>query len=224
MLGGKASHRLGKTLLARGPAECHYGHNRQATGRSDMQNRRTIGLALAAALIMAAPSAVQAQDKVDLNIGAGTQGGSQYPITVAIGQVLEKMPQIDTSRCNRAAASATSSASKKASRRSRDLAVAEHGVTAGCGAKPFKTEDPQRGQPVHPASVQRRRGRGAGFADQDVQGFRRQEDQYRRPRAIRSARSASNSSTCGHRAARSISARCASARRSRRSRMAMTTG
>jgi TRAP transporter TAXI family solute receptor len=39
-------------------------------------------------------SAAHAQGKVDINIGAGTQGGSQYPVTVAIGTLLEKMPQI----------------------------------------------------------------------------------------------------------------------------------
>lgn len=35
-----------------------------------------------------------AQAKMDLNFGSGNQGGSQYPVTVAIGQVLEKLPQI----------------------------------------------------------------------------------------------------------------------------------
>jgi TRAP transporter TAXI family solute receptor len=36
----------------------------------------------------------QAQGKFDINIGAGTQGGSQYPISVALGTVIGKMPQI----------------------------------------------------------------------------------------------------------------------------------
>lgn len=31
----------------------------------------------------------------DLNFGSGRQGGSQYPVTVAIGQVLESLPEID---------------------------------------------------------------------------------------------------------------------------------
>jgi len=35
-----------------------------------------------------------AQGKRDLNFGSGRQGGSQYPVTVAIGQVLEKLPEI----------------------------------------------------------------------------------------------------------------------------------
>jgi len=39
-------------------------------------------------------SSAMAQAKVDINVGAGTQGGSQYPITVSIGTLLEKMPQI----------------------------------------------------------------------------------------------------------------------------------
>lgn len=46
----------------------------------------------AAALALAAPAT--AADKIDLNIGAGTQGGSQYPITVALGQMLQNLPEI----------------------------------------------------------------------------------------------------------------------------------
>ncbi len=41
-----------------------------------------------------AGSAAFAQGKADINVGAGTQGGSQYPITVALGTLLEKMPEI----------------------------------------------------------------------------------------------------------------------------------
>lgn len=56
--------------------------------------RVAFGLAsLAISTIMVLPPAF-AQEKADLNIGAGTQGGSQYPITVALGQLLQKMPQI----------------------------------------------------------------------------------------------------------------------------------
>ncbi len=49
-------------------------------------------LALFASMLLC--SAAHAQGKVDINVGAGTQGGSQYPITVAIGTLLEKMPQV----------------------------------------------------------------------------------------------------------------------------------
>lgn len=55
-----------------------------------MMRSGTIGL-FAMALLS---GAAHAQGKVDINIGAGTQGGSQYPITVAIGTLLEKMPMI----------------------------------------------------------------------------------------------------------------------------------
>lgn len=53
---------------------------------------RVVALALAAGPLAAAPAA--SADKIDLNIGAGTQGGSQYPVTVAIGQLLQKVPDI----------------------------------------------------------------------------------------------------------------------------------
>ena len=49
-------------------------------------------LVLTASLL--AGSAALAQGKADINVGAGTQGGSQYPITVALGTLLEKMPEI----------------------------------------------------------------------------------------------------------------------------------
>lgn len=56
-------------------------------------------LAAVAALALAAPGQVRAEDqtaqaKVDLNFGSGNQGGSQYPVTVAISQVLQKVPAI----------------------------------------------------------------------------------------------------------------------------------
>lgn len=47
---------------------------------------------LAAVPALSGPAA--AQGKMDLNFGSGRQGGSQYPVTVAIGQVLETLPQI----------------------------------------------------------------------------------------------------------------------------------
>jgi TRAP transporter TAXI family solute receptor len=50
------------------------------------------GFALGLALASVMPAL--AQTKTDINIGAGTQGGSQYPITVALGHVIGKMPQI----------------------------------------------------------------------------------------------------------------------------------
>lgn len=53
--------------------------------------------AISASLTIAASviaSSAMAQGKIDINVGAGTQGGSQYPITVSIGTLLEKMPQI----------------------------------------------------------------------------------------------------------------------------------
>lgn len=51
-------------------------------------------LALAAALSVAAmPVAAQ---KIDLNFGAGTQGGSQYPVTVALGQIIQKLPELSS--------------------------------------------------------------------------------------------------------------------------------
>ena len=42
---------------------------------------------------MAVPAARAAGGKVNLNFGTGRQGGSQYPVSVAIAQVLEKLPQ-----------------------------------------------------------------------------------------------------------------------------------
>lgn len=54
---------------------------------------RALALALMLAGSFAAAPAVAAE-KIDLNFGAGTQGGSQYPITVAIGQLLQKVPEI----------------------------------------------------------------------------------------------------------------------------------
>ena len=59
--------------------------------------RRLASIATAACLTMLATTIslpAMAQTKVDINVGAGTQGGSQYPITVSIGTLLEKMPQI----------------------------------------------------------------------------------------------------------------------------------
>jgi TRAP transporter TAXI family solute receptor len=49
--------------------------------------------ALAGLTIVAAPAAQAAGAKMDLNFGTGRQGGSQYPVSVAIAQVLEKLPQ-----------------------------------------------------------------------------------------------------------------------------------
>ena len=49
---------------------------------------------IALAVTALVPGAAMAQGKTDINIGAGTQGGSQYPITVSLGTMLEKMPQI----------------------------------------------------------------------------------------------------------------------------------
>jgi len=51
-------------------------------------------LTLAAASLPAVPAA--AADKIDLNFGAGTQGGSQYPVTVAIGQIIQKLPELSS--------------------------------------------------------------------------------------------------------------------------------
>lgn len=61
-----------------------------------MNNLSVLGLfaALAAATPALAESPQQiAANGVDLNFGSGRQGGSQYPVTVAIGQVLEKLPE-----------------------------------------------------------------------------------------------------------------------------------
>ncbi len=60
---------------------------------------KAAAFALAAVLAMAGANGASAGDqiaqaKMDLNFGSGNQGGSQYPVTVAIGQVLEKLPQI----------------------------------------------------------------------------------------------------------------------------------
>lgn len=52
---------------------------------------RLFAVALAAAF---ASGPAVAAGKKDLNFGSGNQGGSQYPVTVAIGQVLEKVPEI----------------------------------------------------------------------------------------------------------------------------------
>lgn len=49
-------------------------------------------VAICAAVLAAAPAL--GQGKTDINFGSGTQGGSQYPITVAMGQVLEKNPAV----------------------------------------------------------------------------------------------------------------------------------
>ncbi len=46
------------------------------------------------AFTVAALAGAQAQTKTDITFGSGTQGGSQYPVTVAMGQVLEKNPAI----------------------------------------------------------------------------------------------------------------------------------
>jgi len=51
-------------------------------------------LALAAGPLSAVPAA--AAGKIDLNFGAGTQGGSQYPVTVAIGQIIQKLPELNS--------------------------------------------------------------------------------------------------------------------------------
>jgi len=56
-----------------------------------MNSRNSFVIAAVAASFAAAP-ALAAGGK-DLNFGSGRQGGSQYPVTVAIGQVLEKLPQ-----------------------------------------------------------------------------------------------------------------------------------
>jgi hypothetical protein len=53
-----------------------------------------LATAAAFALLGGSPGAASAADKIDLNFGSGNQGGSQYPVTVAIGQVLEKVPEI----------------------------------------------------------------------------------------------------------------------------------
>jgi hypothetical protein len=54
--------------------------------------------ALAGALLLAAAQFTSvpatAAGKIDLNFGAGTQGGSQYPVTVAIGQIIQKLPEL----------------------------------------------------------------------------------------------------------------------------------
>lgn len=62
----------------------------------------SLAAALAAAIALVPASAGTAsagdqiaQNKMNLNFGSGRQGGSQYPVTVAIGSVLEKLPQID---------------------------------------------------------------------------------------------------------------------------------
>jgi len=55
-------------------------------------NYRTFGgAALAAGFLAVAPAMAQS---VNINFGSGTQGGSQYPVTVAMGQVIEKLPNI----------------------------------------------------------------------------------------------------------------------------------
>ncbi|MGE3247477.1 MAG: TAXI family TRAP transporter solute-binding subunit [Beijerinckiaceae bacterium] len=54
---------------------------------------RTIGSAVLAIGFGAAGAAL-AQEKTNISFGSGTQGGSQYPVTVAMGQVLEKSPKI----------------------------------------------------------------------------------------------------------------------------------
>ena len=41
----------------------------------------------------AATAAQLAQGKMDLNFGTGRQGGSQYPVSVSIAQILEKLPE-----------------------------------------------------------------------------------------------------------------------------------
>lgn len=57
-----------------------------------MKNPFLKAFAAAAALALCAPP-VLAQEK-DLNFGSGRQGGSQYPVTVAIGQVLEPLSEV----------------------------------------------------------------------------------------------------------------------------------
>lgn len=66
-----------------------------------MRTLPSLAAAVAAAIALApvtagvASAADQiAQNKMNLNFGSGRQGGSQYPVTVAIGQVLEKLPEI----------------------------------------------------------------------------------------------------------------------------------
>jgi len=56
-----------------------------------MNSSKPFIIAAVAASFAAAP-ALAAGGK-DLKCGSGRQGGSQYPVTVAIGQVLEKLPQ-----------------------------------------------------------------------------------------------------------------------------------
>lgn len=63
----------------------------------------TAALVLASVPAMPGPAAADqlasdqiAQAAVDLDFGSGRQGGSQYPVTVAIGQVLEALPEIGT--------------------------------------------------------------------------------------------------------------------------------
>lgn len=58
----------------------------------------TVAAAVVLAALLTLPilssAAEAAQNKIDLNFGSGRQGGSQYPVTVAISNVLQKLPQI----------------------------------------------------------------------------------------------------------------------------------
>ncbi|MGE5537369.1 MAG: TAXI family TRAP transporter solute-binding subunit [Gemmatimonas sp.] len=54
-----------------------------------MRKIETIGLALVGALFAVSAAAA------DLNFATGRQGGSQYPVSVALAQVIEKVPGVD---------------------------------------------------------------------------------------------------------------------------------
>ena len=51
-------------------------------------------LALTVGPLSAVPAV--AAGMIDLNFGAGTQGGSQFPVTVAIGQIIQNIPQLNS--------------------------------------------------------------------------------------------------------------------------------
>lgn len=57
--------------------------------------RKYILTAIPAAALVLTMTAQAWAAGVNLNFGSGRQGGSQYPVTVAIGQVLEKLPQFN---------------------------------------------------------------------------------------------------------------------------------
>jgi TRAP transporter TAXI family solute receptor len=91
-------------LRLQNPGNCRYAILRagakQINGQPDresvMINRANCRACFAAGVFvsgLAASGSALAQ-KTDINFGSGTQGGSQYPVTVAMGQVLEKNPAI----------------------------------------------------------------------------------------------------------------------------------